>query len=119
MTATLDGAVHCSDRLLDSDRIGVRLGVEEGNGEVTVGPLDRLNRQEREVEEASHVGAQFGGGDRPGLVEGGLEVDDVVERVAVDRPIEDRAPRADGIGCLAPDDLVERFDLDRLGRLFL
>ena len=39
VTATLDGAAHCSDRLLDSDLIGVRLGVEEGNGEVTVGPL--------------------------------------------------------------------------------
>ena len=56
VTATLNGATHCSDRLLDSDLIGVRLGVEEGNGEVTVGPLDRLNRQQREVEEASHVG---------------------------------------------------------------
>ena len=111
-TELLTAAIACWTRTW----IGVRLGVEETNGEVTVGPLDRLNRQQREVEEPSHVGAQFGRGDRPGLVEGGLEVDDVVERVAVDRAIEDRAPRADGIGRLAPDDLVERFDLDRLGR---
>ena len=96
--------------------ISVRLGIEEGNGKVATGPLGRLNRQQREVEKASHVGAKLGAGDRPGLVEGGLEVDDFVERVAVDRAIEDRAPRADGIGRLAPDDFVERFDLDGLWR---
>ena len=101
--------------MLDPDLVGIRLGVEETNRQVTVGPLDRLNRQQREVEEPSHVGAEFGRGDRPGFVEGGLQVDDVVERVAVDRTIEDRAPRADGIGRLAPDDLVERLDLDGLG----
>ena len=108
----LDDRQFAADDRIPKRNGGVGVGARVENHAVgpLAGVMEGIDQRARVVRlDVTQRCASLGG-------DGGERGDDVVERVAVDRTIEDRAPRADGIGRLAPDDLVERFDLDRLGR---
>ncbi len=112
LVATVDDRlVHPPERLGDPVAVGLTLrlreGVREGEpvGQGVVG-------QQGEVGDAREVDPQGERTDRPGVVEGPPEVREFAGIVSVGGAVEDPTPGAQGVGGLAPRDLVEVLGLD-------